>query len=253
MASGLKEDRKNRVIYLYGVTQAPASPKPGISGVDGRAPIETIESAGLVCWISWVPGEEFADRLSENTENLDWLAAMTTAHQRVVAAIAESHDILPARFATVFLNESSLRADVRSRRPEWQADFRRIQDSEEWGIKVFALPPKETEVPSKARSGKDYLKAKSAMLRRRVVKAADDEIASFARELEKISVATAPGGRISGGRRDLQYQASVLLRRSNRKKLESLLRKFSQQWSDRLQIECTGPWPPYSFVSRSAE
>src|SRR5437016_3182022 len=32
-----------------------------------------------------------------------------------------------------------------------------------------------------------------------------------------------------------------------------LLRRFSRQWKDTHKIECSGPWPPYSFVSRSAK
>jgi hypothetical protein len=28
-----------------------------------------------------------------------------------------------------------------------------------------------------------------------------------------------------------------------------VLRKYAQQWGEERSIECTGPWPPYSFVS----
>ena len=44
--------------------------------------------------------------------------------------------------------------------------------------------------------------------------------------------------------------AFLLLRRPDRKKFEAILRRFSRQWAGAKQIECTGPWPPYSFVSR---
>jgi hypothetical protein len=58
------------------------------------------------------------------------------------------------------------------------------------------------------------------------------------------------GGKISAGQRGLQMQSSLLLKRGNRKKLEATLKKYSDQWADSGRIECTGPWPPYSFVSR---
>jgi hypothetical protein len=29
-----------------------------------------------------------------------------------------------------------------------------------------------------------------------------------------------------------------------------VLEKFANQWTRERRIECTGPWPPYSFVSR---
>ena len=69
-------------------------------------------------------------------------------HQRVVSAIAEVADILPARFGTVFLDASSLKADVRKRKKLLAADLRRIHGCDEWGVKVFAVTPK-TEVANK--------------------------------------------------------------------------------------------------------
>jgi len=244
--------KADKVLYLYGITKSSES-APQIAGVDDVAPIETIPCAGLLCWISWVSRIDFADNLAKNIENLDWLAAMSVRHQRAVSAIAEAHDILPARFGTVFLTEVSLCQDINNRKQALEADFTRIQDSDEWGIKVFALPPQTNPWPGMVRTGKDYLQAKSTILRKRTTKKADVEIVRFADELKAISEATASGGSISGGRRDLQYQVSLLLKRSNRKKLQTLLQRFSRQWKQTRSIECTGPWPAYSFVSRSIQ
>ena len=258
MANPVKPKQPNaraenkKVLYLYGITKS-SEPVPPVLGVDDVAKIEPIPCAGLVCWISRVPGYDFAENLAQNIENLDWLAAMSVRHQRAVSAISESAEVLPARFATIFLDESSLTADIKSRKSALEADFKRIQGSEEWGIKVFALPPRTIPLPANVRTGKDYLQAKSAMLRKRPTQEEDEEIKSFAEALKKISVATAEGGSISGGRRDLQYQVSLLLKKTNRQKLEALLGRFSTQWKQTRKLECTGPWPPYSFVSRSIQ
>ena len=48
-------------------------------------------------------------------------------------------------------------------------------------------------------------------------------------------------------------QVSVLVKRTDRTKLQNLLRRFSRDWKDKRKIEITGPWPPYSFVSRESE
>lgn len=248
-----KKAEADTVLYLYGVTKNPEQ-APQTPGVDDVARIESINCAGLVCWISRVSRAEFADNLAKNIENLDWLAPMSVRHQRAVAAIAKTVEILPARFGTVFLDESSLGANIKSRKAELEQDFRRIQGSEEWGVKVFALPIQTAPLPSKVRSGKEYLEAKSALRKRvNVDRGSDEKIAPLADALKKISIATAEGGSISGGRRDLQFQMSLLLRRRDRKKLEDLLANFSRQWKGTHKIECTGPWPPYSFVSRSIQ
>src|ERR1700730_19456531 len=84
-----------RVIHLYGLTQVPgpsAESFRDLKGVDGAAPVEPLACAGLICWISRVPEAEFAQNLSENMQNLEWLADATTRHQQVVSAIAEAGD-----------------------------------------------------------------------------------------------------------------------------------------------------------------
>src|SRR5689334_17181256 len=108
MATRVKPHRRESVLYLYGVTKGGPLTVPKVSGVDGESPIEAIKCAGLICWISRVSPAEFAENLSRNIENLDWLAAASVRHQRAVSAIARSSEILPARFGTVFLNEGSL-------------------------------------------------------------------------------------------------------------------------------------------------
>jgi hypothetical protein len=253
MAHGVTKAKRDAVIYLYGIGRTAKRGPTTIPGVDDLAPVEPVACGTLTCWISRVGKEEFADKLATNIENLEWLTEMTPRHQRAVAAIAEEQDVLPARFGTVFLNEASLRADVENRKAVLLADLKRIQGNEEWGVKVFAAAsPRPVQLP-RVSSGKSYLEAKSARLRARQPREKDDELTQFAKELEKLSVDAAEGGKISGGRRDLRYQVSLLLKRSDRKRLQSLLRKFAEQWKDSREIECTGPWPPYSFVSRPAE
>ncbi len=240
-----------RVIHLYGLTQSPGPSTElfrDLKGVDGATRVEPIECAGLTCWVSHVPETDFARNLAKNMQDLDWLAAATTRHQQVVSAIAQAADVLPARFGIEFLNDKSLRSHIESRQLMLKADFNRIRGKEEWGIKVFALPivslPKK-----KIRSGKEYLQAKSA-LSRRVPESAGPDLLDFATKLRLIADEVAEGGKFAGSRRDLEFHQTILLKRVDRKKLESLVRRFSGKWKDRRRFECTGPWPPFSFVSQ---
>lgn len=252
MAAGVKKTDPEKVIYLYGISQSAEETTRPVAGVDGKAAVEHVPCAGMMCWISRVSKGDFAENLSKNIEDLEWLAEMTPRHQTVLAAIAEVNDVLPARFGTVFLNETTLAADVENRKAVLRSDLQRIQGNEEWGVKVFAVQPETAEIPE-VKSGKSYLQAKSALLRARTPVTHDEEIARFARELDKFSLATAEGGKISGGRRDLRYQISLLLRRGEGKKLQSVLKRFENEWKNTRHIECSGPWPPYSFVTRNFE
>lgn len=241
-----------KVIHLYGVTKG-RGPSPDLfrrlKGVDGAAPVEALDCAGLVCWFSRVPEVEFAHNLSENMQNLDWLAAATTRHQEVVSAIAQAVDVLPARFGIEFLDEKSLLAHVESRKSALKADFHRIQGKEEWGVKVFALPIAVVVSNKKIRTGKEYLQAKSAFARRPVKRSSPD-LEEFAKALQSLADDVTEGGKFAATRRDLEFHKTILLKRRDRKKLESLARSYSRKWKDQRRVECTGPWPPFSFVSR---
>jgi len=238
------------VLYLYGISEGQV-PSPSLAGVDGTATIEAVPCSGLVCWISRVAASDFAENLARNMENLDWLAEVGVRHQRAVAAVAELCDVLPARFGTVFLSENTLAADVRSRKPTLLADLQRIRGAEEWGVKIFRTGSPKPVLTDAPRSGGEYLKAKAELLRERPPKTSDAELERFAAAAKAVTVDVAPGGSVSGAQPGLLWHASFLVQRSSRKKFQQLVEKFSREWQPQRRVECTGPWPPYSFVSRA--
>jgi hypothetical protein len=247
MAAQLKR-QDDRVLYLYGISESRSATAPEEIGV-ALSRIEPVDCDGVICWVSWVAGIDFEQNLARNMENLDWLAEASVAHQRAVSAIARETEILPARFGTVFRSETSLRQHVRGRARFLKRDFERVRGADEWGVKVFGVPLNPPAVP-KVRTGKDYLKAKAALLpKKREPLHANGDLAKFQQALKRIASETAAVGNISSGQRGLAFQTSLLVKRVHRKKLESVLKKFSETWESRRRIECTGPWPPYSFVS----
>ncbi len=240
------------LLYLYGITQSAASLPVALHGVDGVAPISNVACSGLMCWVSRVGAREFGDDLTRNMENLEWLADASVRHQRVVGAIHELQPILPARFGTVFRNERSLCEDVAARKTALDASFRRIGGADEWGLRVFAVRA-ATPAAAGARSGKEYLQRKSALLQARPSRTLEPEIQDFAAAVAKLATATAEGGKVGAGQPGLRWQISLLLPRSRRANFDDLLRRFSAKFSDRFRLECTGPWPPYSFVVHSSD
>ena len=254
MATELKADA-GRVLYLYGLTESLSAASADVVGVDQTSAVEPIELEGVVCWISRVSSAEFEKDLNQNMENLDWLARASVGHQRVLSAIQPQAEVLPARFGTVFRNLSSLRKHVRAGLREFQKDFKRLKNADEWGVKVFVVPPAAAKnLPPASRSGRAYLQAKAAVMPRKDSRPQTDrELEEFAKQLDRIAEATAAVGKVSSGQRGLTFQRSLLVKRANRPRMESVLRRFSERWADTRKIECTGPWPPYSFVSAKAE
>src|SRR5438132_14019774 len=97
-------------------------------------------------------------------------------HLQVASAIAEHTEILPTRLGTVFLSASSLEADVRKKKGILEADFARVKDSEEWGVKVFAVTAKPESPPEPMKSRRDYLSAKAGMLEEPEAQVSDSEL-----------------------------------------------------------------------------
>jgi hypothetical protein len=240
----------DRALYLYAISQLPERTAEPIAaeGIDGKAQLEALRCENYVCWISRVSKQEFADRLTENMQDLEWLAAAGLRHQRAVAEISQQSATLPTRFGTVFLSDESLRQHVKERRTALQTAFERVADADEWGIKLFDIAkPKRVET-IQAASGSDYLKKKAEMLQPRAVKKLDDAGREFVAALSKLAVAAVPGGKASAAQPGLVWHGSLLIRRKDRKKLDAVLKKYTSRWRDDRRIECTGPWPPYSFV-----
>ncbi len=246
-----------QVLYLYAVSPKPKTAPPLVSseGIDGEAAIEGIVSEGYTCWVSRVSHREFAERLTQNMQKLDWLASVGLRHQRVVSAIAEKLLTLPARFGTVFLTEDSMAQHVRERKRSFAADFDRVTGADEWGIKVFSVPGSKSTAASSVvpSTGIDYLKHKAAGRRSASGREGDPEVLSFVNQLGALAVDASPGGKASAGQPGLVWYGSVLVRRKDRKKLEAVLKKFAGRWQDSRRIDWSGPWPPYSFVGRDAD
>jgi hypothetical protein len=240
----------DRGLYLYAISQLPEMTVEPVAaeGIDGHSSIEAIRCADYISWISRVSKNEFADRLTENMQDLEWLAAAGLRHQRAVAEISQQSATLPARFGTVFLSEESLQQHVKERKAALRKAFQRVAGADEWGIKLFEIARPKRAATVTAASGSDYLKKKAEMLQPRAGKKLDQQGQAFVAAVTKLAVAACPGGKASAGQPGLVWHGSFLIRREDQKKLEAVLKKYASQWHDTRRIDCSGPWPPYSFV-----
>lgn len=260
--SGRKAARKTtaarphaQVLYLYAISQLPEGAAPTIAAeaIDGVAGVEAIRCGEHLCWVSRVSKNDFADQLNERMQDLEWLATAGLRHQRVVAELSGHLTVLPARFGTVFLSEESLGQHIKGRKRALGKAFEQVADADEWGIKVFAVAPPKQTAAAKDASGSDYLKRKAQLLKPSGDKKLDAEVQELIAALTKLAVAVSAGGKASAGQPGLVWHGAFLVRRKDRKKLESALGKYAARWKDSRRIDCSGPWPPYSFVGEHVQ
>src|SRR5690348_1943404 len=212
----------SQLLYLYGISaKAPKLKIP--TSIDGNSLVEHLETAGLTAWYSRVSLTEFGERLASNMENLEWLSSVSVRHQRTVAQISEAVTLLPARFGTLFNSEKSLRDHISEQKGRLTQKLARIDGAEEWGVKLFrtaATPPSEI----KASSGRDYLRAKSAMTTPKRRTELDAEVADFVRELQSIAADSAPTCKVRSSQPKLEWQATFLVRKKDRPKRDKALK-----------------------------
>ena len=237
-------------LYVYGITQIPDEPLTATSeGVDGHHAVEPIADGDFICWVSRVPRQEFAIDLQKHMEDLEWLAACSIRHQKVLAEVGAVTQVLPARFGTIFLTPDSLVADLRAKAPHLGQVFRRIAQADEWGVKIFGAAQSQTNAAVTAASGSDYLRKKSEAIHASPRK--DEALQRFGEELSAVSEASVPGGKASASQPGLLWSGSFLVKRAHKSRFDTILKRYASEWGSSRRIDVSGPWPPYSFVSEN--
>jgi hypothetical protein len=243
------------VLYLYAISRMPEKTATEIAaeGIDGAAVVEAIRCGNYLCWVSHVSKADFADQISERMQDLEWLATAGLRHQHVVAEISSKFPMLPARFGTIFVSEESLAKHMKQRGRGLRDAFQLVADADEWGVKVFVVAAAKAQPTKAVASGSEYLKRKADLLQPRTAGKLDKDVQTFVSSLKKLAIAHSVGGKASAGQPGLVWHGSFLIRRKDRKKLDSVLQKYAAQWKDVRRIDCSGPWPPYSFVGNHAD
>ncbi|QDQ14570.1 GvpL/GvpF family gas vesicle protein [Streptomyces spectabilis] len=250
--------------YVYAVCR----PLPGplhadLTGVGG-APPRQLAHEGLVAVLGPVPARDFGlEPLRAHLEDLDWLAETARAHQHVIGALAAVTCPLPLRLATVFRDDSGVRAMLESENERLCRILDRIDGHVEWGVKVWLHADADaggsaTAEPSRPRgapaSGRDYLRQRKAQRTAGEEAAARAEV--FARRLHAELARSAAASRQhppqspalvdAGSGLNILNTAYLVPRSDAEEFLELIARTEGSQPG--LRVEVTGPWAAYSFT-----
>lgn len=239
--------------YLYAVGEGTAPDLPaGLTGVADR-PLRMVRGDRLWAAVSTVPSTDFTqDVLQERLEDLAWLATTARAHHHVVDELGRRTAVAPMALATIYLDDDRVRSMLQERDDELAAVLERFRGHAEWGVKAYAAAHTREEPPARAASGAEYLRRRRAARDR----ATDDEgVAHEAAEQLHEAAAT-----LAVGTRRHRLHAPALTGRTDRMVLNGAYlvpTGDEARWrdavtgggADRLTVEITGPWVPYSFVS----
>ena len=249
-------------IWLYAITAAESAGDvvDGLRGVAGEQ-IRLVAGDGLAAIVGTVPLREFGEEpLRRHLEDLDWLAEKARAHDAVISALARSAAVVPVTMATVYLDEKRVRTVLAARHDEFLAALDRVTGRDELGVKAYADPSilasRDEPAPQKGgerRSGTAYL-----MKRKRELSSQERAYRLAAAEAERLHAALLqhsvdgkrkPASDPSLSARDnwTVLNGTYLVERSEEDEFRKAVAAL-QETTAGIELEITGPWPPYSFA-----
>jgi hypothetical protein len=179
--------------------------------------------------------------------------------------------VVPMRLCTIYRSEDHVH-EVLEREHDVFADaLDRLEGKTEWGVKVIAQPGAlERAVDSESgtgaapeeglSAGAAYMREKSRATRRR--DAADRIAESWAQDVHELVAAHAveallnpiQNPEVSGHTGDMLLNGVYLVDDVAAAEFHSAVDRLATEYQARdVQVELTGPWPPYNFVKGSIE
>ena len=204
-------------VYVYAIARGAPEP-PNTAGLAG-ARVEMLAADRLAAAYSWLEGRE-----------VDASADALWAHEAVVDELMRTTTVLPLRFGTMVDGTAALEALLTDRHAHFVALLDRVAGCVELAVRVAVQDAPD----SQGGDGRDYLAAKLSARR-----AADAVLVPLAAAAAAVRRTPARGGGVA---------ASYLVAREGVGEFAEEVRALRESHPE-LDLSCTGPWAPYSFVA----
>jgi len=257
-------------LYLFGLVPADTATVPTGGGIDGTHPLERLELGELIAIVSTVSEREFVGPEAEDRlRDLAWVGPRALRHQAVVRDLMDQGPVIPVRFATLFSDAEALRMRIIRHQATLLEFLERTRGQAEWSVKALydrksalaytterALAGRQTELTALA-PGRRYFEEQK--LRKAVESELGTTLAEACRWLyERLGELATEACEVrlqakeqSGLALDMAANWAFLVARPA---LDGFRQRVDELSGDGnlgdLQLQLSGPWPPYSFSPR---
>lgn len=246
-------------VWAYAIVAAESAARraEGLTGVAGE-PVRIVAINDTAAAVGSVPLEYFGEEaLRHNLEDLDWLGSTARAHDRVISHLARSGPVLPLRMTTVYLNDERVGNLLMNHGDDFTSALAAVAGRQELGVKAYADQKALRGTSDSPGAGKT---SGTAYLLRRKRELSDQEetysiAAQSARRLhDTLSRYAVDAKRKPVSDQSLSGRAGWIVLNSTYLVEDSQADEFRravEALNDELvgiELEVTGPWPPYSFT-----
>lgn len=225
------------MLYLYAISAWPAPPLPPVAGL-GETALVAVPCADLVAVAQPLPAPP------------DPAEAQILAHEAVIEALMADRTVLPMRFGSTLADTAAVEAFLATRAAPFRADLTRVAGCVELSVRGISpadpADPDTAQIESSASSdrspGRAYLEQRRVAERARLAQRAHAQ-AIYAR-LEPLARAAVFG---AARHADMPLNAAYLVPREAVAAFREAVAAAGS--TTPLRLLCTGPWPPYSFVT----
>jgi hypothetical protein len=249
---------ERQLIHAYGVLEADGATPTWPSGIADTS-VSTTSAGKLVAVISQLPSSEFDPATwDRHADDAAWLGNVAFGHHRVLQAAVSVSDVVPFRLPSLYGDMSVLRQSLADSAELIDQVLDRIRGHVEWSIKLFRVDDSDdvdTETEP-ARTGSDYLISRSREKKARaetndLVRSRCHEAFEQIRQVSTAAARNAPQDPVLSGRREpMVLNAAFLVERTGQHFFREMIEEVGVTCgSEDLQLEASGPWPPYNFAA----
>lgn len=272
--------------YVYGIVPAQAAVGSSApAGLDDASVAFELHD-DVAALVSVLQGPEYEPaRLEAHSGDLEWLSPRAVAHDRVLTWASDRGAVVPLPMFSLFSGRDAVRAMLRERHEQVAGVLERVGSAREYALRVYRLDaellnvvaelsPRLQELAATARSatpGQRYLlerkleQDKKSELRgvtQQLIDEIVDALAPHARPngvvrsaIPRANAGAAVNAADAGGDRGtMVLNAAFLIDPRHfadfQRTLANLIDRHTRHG---LRFDFTGPWPPYHFVSETAD
>ncbi|MFX1739906.1 GvpL/GvpF family gas vesicle protein [Paraburkholderia sp. A1RI_3L] len=260
----------NELFYLFCFARA-----SGVARAQESAPFDWPalrfhREGDLVAVLAVVPYDEFCGaQAAEHFGDPAWIASRVVLHSTVVERIMRHSPVFPARLGTLFSSVDGVAARMRSHAPAISRMLDQVDGKAEWAVKGWLdrhiAEPRQVTAFVDEHPEPIPLTAGARYLRKRRLEAQGGRLLDAWTERSARGIFEALSGRVAAFRRgpgttsavanaELVANWAFLVEVREAPAFAELVRDINREFADTgLQLDISGPWPPYSFCESLAE